>query len=184
MLFIASTRPFIALFVSIYRSVVMVMMMAMLGVILGLILGMIMWLILSVIMSLVVSWIVRLVSMIHYRPGKRLISFQLIFFDGMNWRYRSAFFLLIPRFLFFKINVHSFLHLIHLMVIDPIPSILQPPIFCKFPKSMTEVVLEVAYIEKSVLVVNFPVSAFLIIFVFTSVLNSCLHLFEISFTVT
>jgi hypothetical protein len=53
-------------------------MMDMLDVILGLIM--------SLIMSLVVSWIVRLVSMIYDRLGKRLISFQLIFFDGIDWR--------------------------------------------------------------------------------------------------
>lgn len=112
--------------------------------------------------------------------GKGFLALELFFLDDVDGRNRTNLLLLRPRFLLFgNSRYYLKLSLINLMIVDPVSSILHHSILRQLSKSMSEVILKIADINKPIFVVDLSITAFLIISVLSTILYASFMFFEV-----
>lgn len=107
--------------------------------------------------------LVELVLLLFYGVDKGL-GFQLSFY----WLWKG----------FFRGLLH--LHLVNLLIVYPVSSILHFTILEKLTEAMSIVILKVSCVGKTILVIDFTVTAFLIVFVLSSILYLCFAFLEVA----
>ena len=111
---------------------------------------------------------------------ERLVELVLLLFYGVDegLSFRLSFYWFWKGFL--RGLLH--LHLVNLLIVYPISSILHFTILEKLTEAMSIVILKISCIRKPILVINFTVTAFLIVFVLSSILYLCFALLEVALT--
>jgi hypothetical protein len=89
-----------------------------------------------------------------------------------------------PLFLCLLARLNILVLVVYLPIVDPVTFVLDFTIVKQFTVSMPEIVLEVANINHAIVIVYLSISTFLVVLVFSSILNTCLSLLKISFSVT
>jgi hypothetical protein len=107
--------------------------------------------------------LVELVLLLFYGVDEGL-SFRLSF----DWFWKG----------FFRGLLH--LHLVNLLIVYPVSSILHFTILEKLTEAMSIVILKVSCVGKTILVIDFTVTAFLIVFVLSSILYLCFAFLEVA----
>ena len=109
---------------------------------------------------------------------KRLVELDLLLFYRMNegLGFRLSFYWFRDEFFRGLLD----LHLVNLLIIDPISSILHFTVLEELPEAMPIVIFKISCVRNTILIIYFTVTAFLIVFVFSSVLNLCFIFLEVA----
>jgi len=70
--------------------------------------------------------------------------------------------------------------LVNLIVVHPVPPVLQLSILYQLPVSMAKIVLEISSIDESISIVNLSETTFFVIVILTPVFDICLPLSKVS----
>ena len=123
------------------------------------------------------TWILFCVLTADYsREG--LMDLILLFFYCVNHSLR--FYLSFYWFWEWFFRGLLILHLINLLIIYPIPSIFQFTILLELPKAMPIVIFKISCVRKIVLIINFTITAFFIVFILSSILYLCFIFFKVA----